>query len=418
MGQRTAETVDREVDPSPTAAATRQWLVPVLAGLAALFALTATWSSPYFVDAYTNALQARAFAAGSVEVEGYDDHLDPPYQGELTWLVPSASGTVAQYPPGTALWAAPWYLLDTSVDVQQVRVELGDNDPQELAIPVPSLVPAGIAAVLSVVIALGFLGASLQQLMPAHAARNALVVAALGTGVWSIAADMLWQHGPAMMGIAGGVFFASRGRHWSSGLGFAFAILVRPHTALVAAAVGVTMSVRRRTLRPALAIGATSVLGLMGVVAYNRVVFGRASISGGYGGGFADQLANSPATVLFERLVGVFIDGQVGMFIYSPVLIVAFLGLWRARKETPDWALGAAIGGALYLLVQIRANRISGGDGFFGYRYPLEALMAAAPMLALGARAWVADDGFRRRLLMMVAGASIAIHGYGAVTTF
>ena len=411
-----AESAD-EAPGSEAPRALRRWLLPALVGLAALYAVTATWTTPYNVDAYTNALQARSFADGSVLVDGYDDYVDPPYQGELTWLVRSPDGTTSQYPPGTALWAAPFYLFDTSVEIEQASVA-SDISDEQLTFPVPSMVPAALAAVASVVVAMGFLGASLQQLVGDRFARGALAVAALGTGAWSIAADMLWQHGPAMMGISAGVYLASRERYALSGVGFAFAVLVRPHTAVIAAAVGLAIAIRRRRLRPAVVMGATSALGLAGVVLYNRMVFGEASISGGYGNSFADRFADTPMDVLAGRVVGVFLDGQVGIFIYSPILVLAFLGLWRARRDTPDWALGAAIGGALYLLVQIRANRISGGVGFFGYRYPLEALMAAAPMLVIAVRSWMGDDELRRRLVLIAAGASIAIHATGAIAVF
>ena len=417
-GQRLVKKVDaRRAQPTRDSPELRRWLAPTLAGLAALFLLTATWSPPYFVDAYTNALQARSFATGSVAVDGYDDYLQPPYQGQVTWLVSSESGVTSQYPPGTALWAAPFYLLDASVEEQLVRVEI-DDEVTELTIPVPSLLPAGLAAVASVIVMLGFLGATLQQLMPAKHARWGLLVAALGTGVWSIAADMLWQHGPAMMGISAGVYFASRRAYAASGLGFSFAILVRPHTAVIAAAIGLTMAIRQRRWRPVAAIGATSVLGLVGLALYNRAVFGAASISGGYGNTFTDRFTSSPIDAIFGRAIGLFVDDQVGLFFYSPVLIIAFLGLWAARSQTPDWALGAAIGAVIYMLIQIRANRISGGDGFFGYRYPLEALVAAGPMLVVSARAWVRDDKLRRTVLAGVAAASVAIHATGAITTF
>ena len=410
---RSSERTNRQA----SAGSTRRWLLPMLAGLAALYAVTATWTTPYFVDAYTNALQARSFAEGSVTVDGYDDYLDKPYRGQLTWLVPATDGATSQYPPGTGLWAAPFYLFETSVEIETARVDSEISD-DTLVFPVPSLVPAGIAAVASVVIAMGFLGATLVPLVGDRFARTALAVAALGTGAWSIAADMLWQHGPSMMGIAAGLWFASRDRHALAGLGFAFAILVRPHTAVIAAAMGLAMSVNRRSARPALVVGAASAAGLVGVVLYNRFVFGSASINGGYSSGFAENFADTPIDVFLRRAVGLFVDGQVGILVYSPVVAVALLGLRRALRSTPDWALGAAIGSVLYLLIQIRANRISGGDGFFGYRYPLEPLMAAAPMLVIAARSWMGDDELRRRIVLVVAAASIAIHGTGAVTTF
>src|SRR5690606_29871789 len=68
-----------------------------------------------------------------------------------------------------------------------------------------------------------------------------------------------------------------------------------------------------------------------------------------------------------------------GMLIWAPYLVVLVpIGI-KTRKQMPDWVSAAAVGGILYLLIQLRANRFSGGDGHFAYRYPLETLTAAAP---------------------------------------
>ena len=101
----------------------------------------------------------------------------------------------------------------------------------------------------------------------------------------------------------------------------------------------------------------------------------------------------------------------------SPFFLVGFVAMVAARRGTPDWAVGAAIGGVAYLLIQYKANRVSGGGGFFGYRYPLEALMAMAPMMAITVRSWLGDDRLRVRIFAALAILSIAMHGYGAVTT-
>lgn len=396
----------------------RRHLLGGLALLALLYAATATWSTPYFVDAFTNAVQARTMAAdGTVFVEGYDHVLGPPYEGQLTWLVPAGEGTTSQYPPGTAAWAAPFYLFDTSTEVTSVVFAEGP-DPETIRIVVPSLAPAAVAAVVSVVIAMGFLAATIRRVMGDRATLVAVAGAALGTGAWSIAADMLWQHGPAMMCISAGVWAAATDRFRWSGLAFAAAILVRPHTALIAASLGLVMALRRRAWQPVVWIGLCSSLGLVALIAYNDAVFGSPSISGGYGGVFTDRLVSTGVGAFVGRAVGVFVDPDVGMLLYSPFLVLCILGAIRVRRTAPDWALGAFVGALAYLIVQIRANRISGGGGFFAYRYPLEALMAAGPYLAMAARDWVGSDENRRRILGAALAGSVAIHGLGAITTF
>ena len=67
--------------------------------------------------------------------------------------------------------------------------------------------------------------------------------------------------------------------------------------------------------------------------------------------------------------------------------------------------------------MQFQANRLSGGEGFFGYRYPLEALAASAPLLVIAAYAWIGDDERRRRMAVAFAVLSIAMHAFGSVAT-
>ena len=73
-----------------------------------------------------------------------------------------------------------------------------------------------------------------------------------------------------------------------------------------------------------------------------------------------------------------------GFLTTSPILGVALVGSILYWREIPNWAKSAAIAGALYLLVHAALNRASGGSAVF-YRYPLEAIVLAAPLLAIGA---------------------------------
>lgn len=388
----------------------------MLGFLAVIYAVTATWSQPYNVDAFTNAIQARAFAVGEVTVDEYAAFTEEPYTSRLLWVVDSPSGPTSQYPPGVGLWGALFYLADTSQTVEDIPANIGAG-PTEIELTTPSLIPAAIAAIVAAVAAMGFVGLLLRQVLPFDRARAALISLGLGTGVWSVASDKLWQHGPGAMFIAAGMWAASKERYILGGAAFAGAAMIRPHTTLVAAGVGLMMAWRRRDWRPAAAIGAVSALGLVAVVAYNSVVWDRTSISGGYSSQFADNLTEFTPWRLAERLVLFWIDIEVGVLVFSPVIAIAMLGIVRGSRRAPDWAQGAALGGVAYLLVQFQANRLSGGEGFFGYRYPIEPLVASAPLLAVAAFAWIGDDDRRKRLALAFAVLSMAIHAFGSVAT-
>ncbi|MEM7287933.1 MAG: hypothetical protein AAF480_16395, partial [Actinomycetota bacterium] len=233
----------------------------------------------------------------------------------------------------------------------------------------------------------------------------------------SVASDSLWQHGPGMMLILAGLYAASRDRFALGGLAFAAAILVRPHIAVIAAGVGLTTSLRRRDVRPALTMGAVAGAGLGSLLVYNRIVWGELSIAGGYSDAFTERLTSFTPLTLLGRFVGFFVDLEVGILVFSPILVVSLLGLPKVVRGAPDWMLGGALGGLAYLAVQFQANRLSGGEGFFGYRYPLEALAASAPLLVVAAYAWVGEDDKRKRIAIAFAVLSVAMHAFGSVAT-
>ena len=155
---------------------------------------------------------------------------------------------------------------------------------------------------MSVAIAMVFFGLTLSRVMPGRATLLAMAVGGLGTGAWSVASDRLWQHGPAMMCISIGTYFASRDRFVASGLAFGAGVLIRPHTVVVAALIGIAVAINRRSIREMLALGTASFLGVVALVLYNNAVFGDLSISGGYGGGFADRVVGSSLVLLVQRM--------------------------------------------------------------------------------------------------------------------
>jgi alpha-1,2-mannosyltransferase len=95
--------------------------------------------------------------------------------------------------------------------------------------------------------------------------------------------------------------------------------------------------------------------------------------------------------------------------VWSPFLVVLIPGLRAAWRAASPAARGAALGAVGYLLIQYKANLFAGGSGFFGYRYPLEALVAAAPVLVLSYREWVASRPIAQRLFVALAAMAVAL---------
>ena len=384
-----------------------------------IFLITGEYQQPYGVDAFTNAVQARAFAEDQSPIlEELDNVALPQYQGTLHWLVSSPNGTTSQYPPGAALWGTPFYLFDSSLSSLTLGPSEGaTSDFEPLTIATPStLAPATVAAALSVAIAMGVFGVTITKLLPRNAAIAAMTTAALGTGAWSVASDKLWQHGPAMMWISIGTYCASRDRFALSGLAFAAGVLTRPHVAIIAASIGVAIAVNRRSLREIATLGTVSLLGVIGLAAYNAAVFDSASLAGGYRlTGFNGETTDSPLVVL-SRLGASLVDGRVGVLWTSPFIGLALIAvLSKSRRGAPPWAIGAAIGGLLYLVIQYRTNRVTGGGGFFSYRYPLEALVAAGPLFAYATWRWIQDSKPRAVALLLAVTFSVLTHGAGSL---
>ena len=378
------------------------WLVfLVVAGpLLVAYLLTSTYSRPYNIDAFTNVLTAWEIAQdGSPYLDDHEQLADPIYTGNVGWVQAVGDTAISQYPPGAALHAVPFYAIWPE-DAELATVSGGNRTAPPVDILIPPLAPAAIAASLVVAIAMGLIALSFRKLVPVPVALGGAYLVGLGTSAWSVAANQLWQHGPGMLWIpAGGLLAASN--LWGSGGAYAMAILIRPHTALIAASTGILRSWSDRSLTPALKVGLTSAVGLLAVIVYNAVIFSSSSVSGGYSGGFTDQALDFDLVKYGRNVWGAMFDTTRGLLVWSPFLIPLLFGLRTAWKSAPAWVRGPAVGGALYLLLQLKANRFSGGSGFTTYRYPLEMLAAAAPLLVLSYWHWVRHQWLAHRIFIV-----------------
>lgn len=393
----------------------RQWTdwrlaVVVFLGLLPALVATAAWQFPYNVDALTNVFSAAAIAErGSPLLPDQAALATPQALGVLAWVVDSPRGPVSQYPPGTALFAAPLFLL--AGDGQIVELA-GSNDPSlaGVSVRVPPLWPAALAAAVATAAAAAALAVAVHSLVGANWALGTAVVATAGTGLWLNGAHELWQHGVATMWIALGLAALAFTRGRTAGVAHGLAILTRPTVTVVAGVVGLLSLTRSRSWRPAANYGIGVVLGLGALLAYNHWLWGELTISGGYSSSFTDQLREAGLVWYGQNLLGALVSPSRGLLVWSPFVAVAALGLPRVWRTLPDWVTASCIGGVVLFLLQFRMNRYSGGTGFFSYRYPLEALMAAAPALSVGGRAVFERGGHWRRALLYSIVWAVLIH--------
>lgn len=363
------------------------------------------------IDPLTNAVTGWHLGIrGTVILEGYEQATRPEYYRNIGWYVDSPRGPVSHYPPGAAAIAAPFYRV--AGDPLTPKQMIGTNNPDAppLELPMPSVGPATLAAQIAVAAAMALLAASLAVagLSPVAAVATGLL-AGVATPMWTVAASALWQHGPAALWLAMGVLLVAKSKYFASGLAFGAAVMTRPHLALIAAAVGIYVAWKEHRLRPMVGIGLGSAVGLAGILAYNWWLWGRLTISGGYGRDFTDNLTSGDSVGYVENLFWALFDPAVGIIMVSIFLVPLLLRIRPAWRDAPPWAQGAAIGGILYLLVQYKANRFSGGAGFLGYRYPLEALTAITPLLAFAYPHWVGARPSARTMFWVTVAASLLL---------
>jgi hypothetical protein len=397
----------------------RNALWPVLGALAVIYGLTAAWSLPWSVDAVTNAITGwYVGTSGSPIATGHENLAEQTRRGHTPWIIDSPRGPVSQYPPAAAVPPALAYAV-VQPGLTSIAVSRFVSPTQgTVEYRMPPVWPAVISAVLVTAAALAVVAQVFQRLGASrHVAIIAGLLAGTATGAWSVVSNVPWTHGPAMLFLALGLLALASDRWAWAGVAFGAAILARPHLAVIPAVVGIWVTLARRDWRPMVHIGLTSAVGLALLVAYNYWLWGALTVAGGYGEGFAENLTSGSFGWYVGNIAGGLFHLERGLLIWAPFLLLLVPAAWFSRSDHPDWTLAASVGGMIYLLLQWRLNRYSGGAGFFAYRYPMETLTVMAPSLYLGYFCWVRGRPVAERVLRFTLAASIAAQATGAVLT-
>ena len=384
-----------------------RWVVAlvVFLGALAVYLPTATYD-----DLQINDSQATAISAWSLGEHGTlvlpEIWLDVPWRSVTT-----AGDQVTNRFPGTIAWGAAFYALTP-----------GSADPQR-AHDVP-FGPAGVAAALAAALVVSGMFLALDGVVTRPVAIGASLLLGFATGTWTVSADSLFTHGPAQLAFVLALLAFRYDRLWLAGLAMGGAITTRPTLAVAALLCGLWLGAVRRSLRPVVAIGLSSSLGLLSVSLYSWALFGRwlprAGYRAGASGGELSILErvvgtdDSPA--LWENLWNTLLHPQRGILIYSSFLVVLVFGLRRGWRGSPDWGRASAIAGVAVLLAHLLVlpNSFHGGNDFFGYRVPLEMLTLATPLLAAAAERAMLTSRLARRALAITAVGSLAAFSLGA----
>lgn len=344
----------------------------VVAGLFLIYLATASHDQRQSIDPLSTLVPAWDLARhGTV----YSDS----YAGFSPWFVEVHGHIISNRLPGAILAATPFYFL---------LGRGGEHAP---------IYPAAVASAFLATLLVVAVYRVCARLTTPRVGLGAAAVFALATPTWLVSADGIWTHGPAQLGLALGLLGFSRGRLASGGLAQGFAILCRPHLAVVPACMGLAEGWRRRSIRPVLVVGLTSGLGLAALFIYYRLVYGQWTLSGGYGAlggydeaGFPVRDRLDGLRRVLPNIAGSLVSPARGLLVYSPFLLLLLPGLRAAWRAAPSWARSASVGGLAYALVQLWNNGFDGGEHFFGYRLLLEPLTLATPLLVLAYVRWTA----------------------------
>jgi len=211
----------------------------------------------------------------------------------------------------------------------------------------------------------------LLRLVPATLAGLATIVFALGTPMWPIATTALHEHSAVALaqsvGLAG-LFSRSRWAPAVAGIGFGTATFVRPTQAIVVALVGLFYLIRERPRVLAFASGA--LLPVAGLVIQNRWLWGN-WLTGGYANNPQGFHGNVPSA-----LFGLLFSWWRGLFIYTPVLVLGFIGWFIALRRRKGFVEERMVLLGVTSVVMIGLYSLWtewwGGTNQYGYRFLLE----------------------------------------------
>lgn len=254
-----------------------------------------------------------------------------------TFFEQSNGRWVSRFPVGAAIVATPVYLLSG----------IGHVPANSPFVSQLEKLSAAIIAVLSVLV----VHLSARRLTTPLRALVVSLVYAFATSTFSVSSQALWQHGPSQLAFASALYCLIRARQepgWAAlaGLPLSFAVIARPTDALLAAPIGIYALIHhRRHFVPFVAGGVVPVLFQLW---YNNTYYGTPFHSQ-----FNPLESGFFGFPLRDGLLGILASPSRGLFVYSPILVISFLGLlvvWR-RGGHPllrAVAVGTVMGLLLY----------------------------------------------------------------------
>lgn len=323
------------------------------------------------------------------------------------WGIESRDGSVlVNRFPGVAYWAASAYALATVSGDQPTPAHPFLVDPT----------PARVTAAITAAAVVGALFMLLRTLVSPSAALAATLVVATGTSLWSVAANAMWPHGPAMLALVGMLLAWRRQHPLAAATCAGVAVLVRPHL-LLAVVLLAGWAIWRERAQDGAWLAAGGLVGVLGLSAYTWWAFGSPLPVAGYDapGHLHGLLAQTPWAT--ARELGLALGSPTrGLLVASPVLVPGLVAMVSQWRRLPGWTQASAVAALVHLVVQVRAVGHIGGDGFVAYRISLESVALAAPALVAATMELVRRHHGWLVAVALLSSVSIGIHAWGAAT--
>lgn len=322
-----------------------------------------------------------------------DRWIDPFLAGKTNdFTLPAVGGhSISIFPVAAALLALPVYVVPALAGVV----------PTDQFLHNVSKVSAAFIVAGSVV----FLYKAAAERSSPRWALGLAAVYGLGSWAFSVSSQALWQHGPACLGLAVGVWGLSREgpcRDALAGFGFAFAVASRPDSFWVAAPAGLYVLLHRTRRVPGFAAGAAVPATLL--AAYWLYYTGRlAPPESGFQGNFF--IGFQP-----QAFAALLLSPTRGILFFSPWLLFgAWAALRRGGGAEARWLLAGSV--ASWVFFSCYSPWVGGTT--FGSRYFAGVALLMAYVCS-GAEDWVTDSPARLRLFALAGALSVLVHALGA----
>jgi len=318
---------------------------------------------------------------------------------------------ISSYPPWGAVLAIPVYLVPVLKGAPHFPADSLFDLEKRAAV---------VITALSVVILL----LTLRMITRPRLAWFISIIYAFGTTSFTISSQAMWQHGPSQLFIALTLYCLVRGTEapvftaWA-GLPLGIAFICRPLNLVMALPIVLYVLHKRRS--QFLGFMLAGVPPILLFASYNALHFG-SPVQAGFGatvvtpGSLMGKHLSWFRTPLFEGLAGVLFSPARGLFIYSPVLVLSFVGIasvWRERKDPLLMYLSTA---PVLLLIPVATLVAWWG----GHGYGPRLLSDSVPILCI--LLVPAFEQFRQqrwlmRVAVSLAALSIGMHAVGYATT-